>query len=123
MTAAAARAFVSGTAPADVRGEQQAGRRPQRVPLGQRLGVGDVERRPQPAGGQLGQQRVGVDDDAAGGVDQQGAVLHRGEERRRRPSRASPAVTGTMRTTTSACGSSSRQLGGDRTPSRAVRAT
>jgi hypothetical protein len=46
----------------------------------QRLGIGHVQRRAQPPAGQLRDQRLRVDDDAAGGVDQQGAVLHRGQE-------------------------------------------
>ena len=46
------------------------------------LGVGHVEGRPQPAARRLGQESVGVDDLAAGDVDEQRAVLHRGEELR-----------------------------------------
>ena len=47
----------------------------------QRLRVGDVERGAQPAGAQLGEQRVGVDDGSAGDVDEQRAVWHPGQER------------------------------------------
>jgi hypothetical protein len=72
----------AGGVPADVRGEQQAGRVPQRVLGGQRLRLGDVEPREQPPGLQLDEQGVGVHDLAAGGVDQGCAVLHPGQERR-----------------------------------------
>ena len=45
----------------------------------QRLGIGHVQHRPQPAAGDLGEQRVGVDHRSARGVDQQRPVAHRRE--------------------------------------------
>ncbi len=54
--------------------DQHPGLLPERVIGGQRLRVGHVQRRPDPAGGQLGDERVGIDQLAAGHVDQQRAV-------------------------------------------------
>ena len=45
----------------------------------QRLRIGDVEGRADPAGRGLGQQRVGVDQLAAGDVDQQRPIGQRGQ--------------------------------------------
>ena len=59
---------------------------------------------PQPTGLQLGQQRVGVGDRAAGGVDEQRAVRHPGQERGVDHARVA-SVSGTISTTTSAPGS------------------
>src|SRR3984957_10730835 len=66
--------------PGHVRGEQQARGGPEGMPGGQRLRVGDVERGPQSSRAQLGQQRAGVHDRAAGRVDQQRMVVHGAEE-------------------------------------------
>ncbi len=63
-----------------MRADEHTRRPPQRVLAGQRLGVGDVERRGDAAGLRLGEQGLGVDDRAAGDVDQQRAVLHAGQE-------------------------------------------
>jgi hypothetical protein len=50
------------------------------VPRGQRLRVGDVERGPQPPGGQLDKQRVGIDQRTAPRIDHDGAVAQPGQE-------------------------------------------
>ena len=68
-----------GARPADVRRDQDVGHLPERVVGRQRLGFGDVEGGPEPAGARLGEQRVGVHQPAAGDVDQQRPVGQRGE--------------------------------------------
>src|SRR5690606_26204118 len=64
----------------DVGGDEDARGVPEGVVRGQRFGVGDVEDGAQAAGAGLGEQGLGVDDGAAGGVEEDGAVLHGGEE-------------------------------------------
>jgi len=55
---------------------QQARGLPQRMGLREWLGVNDIEHRPQPAGTELGRQRVSVDDCPASGIDQQRTISH-----------------------------------------------
>ncbi len=64
----------------DMRGQAQETRRvPQRVVVGQRLWVDDVEYRAEPLSLQFGEQRVGIDDRTAGGVDDERTVAQAGE--------------------------------------------
>ena len=64
----------------DVRADQHARAAPQRVVVGQRLGVGDVEGRHDATGGRRLDEGVGVDDLAARHVDQERAVRHGRQE-------------------------------------------
>jgi len=63
-----------------VRRDQCTGRAPERVVGRQRLGVGDVERRAQPAGLQFCYQGVGIDDSTPGNIDEQCTIAHSREE-------------------------------------------
>ena len=105
-----------------MRADEHVRQRPQWVVGGQGLRVGHVECRADPPGGALLQQGVGVDDRAARGVDEQRAVRHGGQELGVDEA-AGVRVSGTSRTTTSACGSSSGSRSTGCTPSRADRAT
>ncbi len=65
--------------PGDVGGEHHIGQVVERGVGGQHLGHGDVEHGVEAPGDQLADQRVLVEEGAAGGVDQGGAVAHQGE--------------------------------------------
>ena len=66
--------------PAYMRGDDDAGSRPERVVAGQRFRVRHVERGPDPSPGRMADQGIGIRNCTARHVDQQPAVGHGGKE-------------------------------------------
>ena len=88
-----------------MRREQQVGAAPQRVAFRQRLRIGDVKSRANPARIERIDQRVGIHDRPARGIHQQRALPHQRELAAADQIRCDSAVEGRIRITISACGS------------------